>query len=122
MSDLVPGTGKVTLSVTPGAGLDVTGILLALDRYPYGCAEQITSRALPLLYVNAIAERLDLDDDTAITKRVRSAIERLLAMQSSSGGFGRSSRGKRSTTANCALYSSSMETTRSTRCRDSRGC
>lgn len=88
LSDFVPGTVKISLSVTPGAAFDVAGILLALDRYPYGCAEQITSRALPLLYVNAIAKRIGLDDDTKIPERIKSAIESLLAMQSSSGGFG----------------------------------
>ena len=39
-------------------------LLQALDRYPYGCSEQIVSRAMPLLYVNQLAalERLALDD------------------------------------------------------------
>ena len=31
------------------------GLLAALDRYPYRCSEQITSRALPLLYVSDLA-------------------------------------------------------------------
>ena len=35
--------------------LDVAGILAALDRYPYGCAEQLTSRALPLVYLDEVA-------------------------------------------------------------------
>ncbi|CAN0558908.1 unnamed protein product, partial [Laminaria digitata] len=38
-------TGSLTLAVGPIARLDVPGLLLALDRYPYGCAEQVTSRA-----------------------------------------------------------------------------
>ncbi len=88
LSSFVPGTVKATLNVTPGAGLDMAGVLLALDRYPYGCAEQITSRALPLLYVNTIAEHIGLDDDTKIPERIDTAIKSLLAMQSSSGGFG----------------------------------
>ena len=32
--------------------------LLALDRYPYGCTERTTSRALPLLYVSDLSQRL----------------------------------------------------------------
>jgi len=48
-ADLVPGTGKVSLSVTPSGALDVATLLAALDRYPLGCTEQIVSRALPLL-------------------------------------------------------------------------
>ena len=31
--------------------LDAATILKALDRYPHGCSEQITSRAMPLVWV-----------------------------------------------------------------------
>src|SRR5262249_1284288 len=55
IADLVPGTGNVLLSIGPSTALDVATLLKALDRYPYGCTEQITSRALPLLYVNELA-------------------------------------------------------------------
>src|SRR5205823_6360404 len=51
-SDLVSGTGSVSLSVGLSTALDAATILKALDRYPHGCSEQITSRAMPLLYVN----------------------------------------------------------------------
>src|ERR1019366_2672983 len=51
-SDLVQGTGGVSLSVSMSTALDAATILKALDRYPHGCSEQITSRAIPLLYVN----------------------------------------------------------------------
>ena len=54
-SDLVQGTGSVSLSVSLSTALDAATILKALDRYPYGCSEQITSRAMPLLYVNDLA-------------------------------------------------------------------
>ena len=54
-SDLVPGTGGVSLSVSLSTALDAATILKALDRYPHGCSEQITSRVMPLLYVNDLA-------------------------------------------------------------------
>src|SRR4030081_3921257 len=54
-SDLVQGTGGVSLSVSLSTALDAATILKALDRYPHGCSEQITSRAMPLLYVNDLA-------------------------------------------------------------------
>ena len=54
-ADLVPGTGKVALSVTPTAALDVATLIAALDRYPLGCTEQIVSRALPLLYLSELS-------------------------------------------------------------------
>ncbi|MFN5453091.1 MAG: alpha-2-macroglobulin family protein, partial [Bradyrhizobium sp.] len=48
-SDLVAGTGTVSLSAGLSTALDAATILKALDRYPHGCSEQITSRAMPLL-------------------------------------------------------------------------
>ena len=63
-SDLVSGTGAVSLSVGLSTALDAATILKALDRYPYGCSEQITSRAMPLLYVNDLAAGAHLAMDT----------------------------------------------------------
>ena len=60
----------------------------ALDRYPFGCSEQITSRALPLLYVNELASSQQLALDTEVDQRIRDAIDRLLARQGSNGAFG----------------------------------
>ena len=75
------------LGGTAGA-LDVPGILAALDRYPYGCAEQTVSRALPLLYVNAVAKRIGIVSDAELRERIDGAIARVLEMQDSSGAFG----------------------------------
>src|SRR6202030_1837971 len=60
----------------------------ALDRYPHGCSEQITSRAMPLLYANELASQAHLALDTAIDQRIRDAIDRLLARQGSDGSCG----------------------------------
>ncbi|WP_298243395.1 alpha-2-macroglobulin [uncultured Bradyrhizobium sp.] len=87
-SDLVPGTGSVSVSASLSTALDAATILKALDRYPYGCSEQITSRAMPLLYVNELAAGAHLAMDTEVDQRIRDAIERLLARQGSNGSFG----------------------------------
>ena len=87
-TDLVKGTGKVALSVTPTAALDVATLLAALDRYPLGCTEQIVSRALPLLYVNELSLDAQLAVDTGIDERIAKAIEIVLARQGSEGAFG----------------------------------
>src|SRR3954449_2742934 len=87
-SDLVPGTGSVSVSASLSTALDAATILKALDRYPYGCSEQITSRAMPLLYVNELAVGAHLAMDTEVDQRIRDAIERLLARQGSNGSFG----------------------------------
>ena len=76
-SDLVSGTGSVSLSASLSTALDAATILKALDRYPHGCSEQITSRAMPLLYVNDLAAGAHLAMDTAVDQRIRDAIERL---------------------------------------------
>jgi uncharacterized protein YfaS (alpha-2-macroglobulin family) len=87
-ADLVPGTGAVALSVGSSTALDAATLLKALDRYPFGCSEQITSRALPLLYVNELASAAHLALDDAVDQRIRDAIDRLLARQSANGSFG----------------------------------
>lgn len=87
-SDLVQGTGGVQLSVGLSTALDAATILKALDRYPFGCSEQITSRAMPLLYVNELAAEAHLAMDTAVDQRIKDAIDRLLARQGSNGSFG----------------------------------
>ncbi len=78
---------EVTLSVGNG-DLDTAGLLRMLDRFPYGCAEQTVSRALPLLYVNRVAAAIGIDPDTQLPEKIRGAVTRVLANQSSAGGFG----------------------------------
>ncbi|MBO0759347.1 MAG: alpha-2-macroglobulin family protein, partial [Bradyrhizobiaceae bacterium] len=87
-SDLVPGTGSVALSVGPSAALDAATLLKALDRYPFGCSEQITSRVIALLYVNDLAAEAHLALDSEIDQRIRDSIDRLLNRQSADGSFG----------------------------------
>ncbi|RZN35602.1 alpha-2-macroglobulin [Bradyrhizobium sp. Leo121] len=87
-TDLVQGTGGVSVSASLSTALDAATILKALDRYPYGCSEQITSRAMPLLYVNDLAAGAHLAMDTAADQRIKDAIERLLARQGPNGSFG----------------------------------
>jgi uncharacterized protein YfaS (alpha-2-macroglobulin family) len=87
-SDLVPGTGSVSLSAGLSTALDAATILKALDRYPHGCSEQITSRAMPLLYVNDLAVGAHLAMDTEVDQRIKDSIDRLLARQGSNGSFG----------------------------------
>jgi hypothetical protein len=84
----LPNTGVLTLAVGPLARLNVPELLLSLDRYPYGCVEQVTSRALPLLYLNEVAGMVGMGDDAELAGRVRNAISDVLSKQTSSGGFG----------------------------------
>ncbi len=84
-----PGTAKVAVTVTGGRGFDdVPGLLRWLDRYPFGCLEQTTSRAFPLVYYNDMALLADVKQDRTIRDRVQDAVWRILDMQTYSGSFG----------------------------------
>jgi uncharacterized protein YfaS (alpha-2-macroglobulin family) len=87
-ADLVPGTGSVSISVGSSTALDAASLLAALDRYPYRCSEQITSRALPLLYVSELAASAHVALDAKTEERIRTAIDSLLTRQDSTGSFG----------------------------------
>ncbi|HYA81108.1 MAG TPA: alpha-2-macroglobulin family protein, partial [Methylocystis sp.] len=86
--DLVPATAKISVTASRTASFDVPGLLIGLDRYPFGCAEQTTSRALPLLYYDEVASRARISKEPAAKAAIEKAIARLYEMQSSSGAFG----------------------------------
>lgn len=85
---LLPGTGQLAVSITGAGPLDVAGLVMRLDRYPYGCTEQLASRVLPLLYLEPVANLLGLGDETALRERVQEALSSILANQASNGSFG----------------------------------
>ena len=87
-AEMIAHTGSLSLAVGPIARLDVPQLLLSLDRYPYGCAEQVSSRAFPLLYLNEVAQLLGLGTDEALGQRIRDAIKNILSKQTSAGSFG----------------------------------
>lgn len=87
----VPGSGELYASFSPTPNLDVPGLLRSLDRYPYGCLEQTTSRALPLLYVGDVAALWQVDDERAdgnVRTRVQHAVYSVIERQRYDGGFG----------------------------------
>jgi uncharacterized protein YfaS (alpha-2-macroglobulin family) len=87
-ADLVPGTGSVSISVGASTALDAAALLAALDRYPYRCSEQITSRAMPLLYVSDLAAAAHVAVAPDTEQRIRDTIDGLLTRQGSNGSFG----------------------------------
>ncbi|WP_425044492.1 alpha-2-macroglobulin family protein [Primorskyibacter sp. S87] len=87
-SGLRAGTGRAIVSAGPLAKFDVPGLLATLDRYPYGCTEQVTSQALPLLYLSSVAQAAGLGDGPAVNERISMAISRVLARQAANGAFG----------------------------------
>ncbi len=87
LDGFMPGTAEVAVSVARTPGLDVPALLRWLDRYPFGCLEQTTSRAFPLLYFNDVALFAGARRDLSIDARVQEAIDRVLDMQTPEGDF-----------------------------------
>ncbi|MDQ1850037.1 MG2 domain-containing protein [Gemmobacter fulvus] len=85
---LIPGTGSASMAIGPIARLNAPGLLQALDRYPYGCTEQITSRALPLIYFDQVAQAMQLKGADNISLRIEQAVTEVLQNQSAEGAFG----------------------------------
>ncbi len=88
LSGFAPGTTQVSVAMSRVPGIDVAALLRALDKYPYGCIEQTTSRALPLLYYNDVALLGYGPADPKIADRVQDAVYRIVDMQMSDGSFG----------------------------------
>ena len=84
----LPGSGKATLAMGPIARFNAPGILAALDRFPYGCTEQLTAKALPLLYFEDVAAAMGAGNTAGIRERVQQAIGEVLLNQSANGAFG----------------------------------
>jgi len=89
VSDIVPSTLVTSINVSSSHGYnDVPGLLRWLDKYPYGCIEQTTSRAMPLLYFNDLASLAGLPTDQALHQRIQDAVDVVLDMQNYAGNFG----------------------------------
>lgn len=90
LAGYLPGTGGVTVSYSSAPPFNVGGLLRALDRYPYGCLEQVVSRALPLMVVNDVALALGADRaaDDNLGARVDKAVAQVLDKQRYDGSFG----------------------------------
>ncbi len=89
LAGIVPSTAVVSLNVSASHGYsDVPGLLRWLDKYPYGCIEQTTSAAMPLLYFNDMAGLAGLPTDTALHARMQDAVDNVLDMQNYAGDFG----------------------------------
>ena len=84
-----PETARRELRLSPLPLVQFTGKLRYLLHYPYGCVEQTTSSAFPLVYFSDLAKELDpeLFSKSDPDVFVQDGIRRLGTMQLSSGGF-----------------------------------
>jgi uncharacterized protein YfaS (alpha-2-macroglobulin family) len=81
-------SAQALISFSNLAGIDPAPLLDELYRYPYGCSEQLTSVAMPLLYYNTLASDTGRERDPRITRRVQDAATQLLDRQAPDGSFG----------------------------------
>ena len=88
MAGLYKETASIIGGLNPLPDLDLPNILTRLSRYPYGCAEQTTSTAAPLLYAADVAASMGIRGALEPMQGVELGIARLLGMQTYTGGIG----------------------------------
>ena len=85
------GSASVGLSLSNKPPIDVRGAVQGLLMYPYGCLEQTTSSAYPLVFIDeagALAYGMKPLSREERAKRLEMAFGRLAGMQQQGGGFG----------------------------------
>ncbi|MDX2234476.1 MAG: alpha-2-macroglobulin [Hyphomonadaceae bacterium] len=83
-----PAQSKAIVSYSSLAGLDPAPLLDSLERYPYGCTEQLVSVAMPLLYANVLAPEANRAADARLNPRLNDVVTKLLDRQTPDGAFG----------------------------------
>ena len=81
--DLAEPGSTVTASLKSTVGINLSQVVSELNRYPYGCVEQVSSKARGVV---AMAELRGLDKDTS--RKIQIGIDNLIAKQKTSGAFG----------------------------------
>ena len=85
--DVLPGHGGVTIDTSSTLLGGLEDAVHDLVTYPYGCIEQTSSGLLPIVALGPLAKDypLGIPDTRAF---MRAGVERILSMQTASGGFG----------------------------------
>ncbi|OYX06102.1 MAG: alpha-2-macroglobulin [Caulobacter vibrioides] len=85
LAGLAAGDVTMQVSYSPIRGFDPSAIAVALQRYPYGCTEQLVSTAYPLLYAQTFSNDPKLKRTPAA---LAGAVGKLLDRQTLDGAFG----------------------------------
>ncbi len=86
---ILEGKGQVNINVANTRVIELRESLRYLLQYPYGCVEQVTSSLLPWLTVRDLRATIPelAKSDAEIDDAVNRGVNRLLSMQTSSGGL-----------------------------------
>ncbi|MFV1995030.1 MAG: alpha-2-macroglobulin, partial [Verrucomicrobiales bacterium] len=89
-TELRRGKGVVTVSISRSRMLEAADALEYILRYPYGCVEQTTSSLLPWVRLRGLRRELPglKKTDEEILAAIQGGADRLLGMQTGSGGLG----------------------------------
>lgn len=87
--EFLPGTARRDVTIGAYPLIRFTGNLKSLLGYPYGCLEQTTSKAFPLLYFADLARAMDpaAFENQNPAAMVLSGLRRITGMQLYNGGF-----------------------------------
>lgn len=89
--DYWPGTITASAVMAPRNMLNMTALVDGLQRYPYGCTEQLVSTSLPLLHMDALHEKWNLrrrDDADLLRLRAAASVSRVINNMRGDGSFG----------------------------------
>jgi alpha-2-macroglobulin len=87
LSAFIPGTDSTSFWVTTNPYAPAMKRMEYLIHYPYGCIEQTSSSTRPLLYIGELMDSVRPEKKDKLEDLVQHGIERLLSMQTPSGGF-----------------------------------
>jgi len=90
LAPFLPGSASLAVNFSAIRGIDPAGLLQSLNRYPYGCTEQLSSTAMPLLAFGdfALLGATTPQEMARIRARVQEAVDTLLDRQDESGAIG----------------------------------
>lgn len=97
--DVWPQFGGVEITTSTTAVGELTDAVIYLVDYPYGCAEQISSRVLAIAALRDVLDAFDaagLPEPEALRRGVEADLEELTLRQNRDGGFGFWRKGERS--------------------------
>jgi len=85
----IPSTTVTNMMFSSNLAAQYAGALSEVMYYPYGCLEQTTSRAFPLLYLDDLATSIEKAKSGGQTTRfvINESIKRIMSMRTSNGGL-----------------------------------